>query len=130
MMDSNNSKPKTKISPAFKARLEHLKPQQRIRVIVMLHLRVITRKSTQRQSRAERQAAIDAIRKSGESVLPDLDKILQQFGGKRLADSVNALGSVPVETTAAGVIALADYERVSTILEDQKISLLSDPKHQ
>ena len=47
-----------------------------------------------------------------------------QFDGRRLTDDVDALGAVPVETTAEGVNALAALEQVRVIIEDQPVSLL------
>jgi hypothetical protein len=76
------------------------------------------------RTRGNRQATIKAMRKSGEQALPDIDRILARFDGKRLAAKPDALGSIPVETTAAGVIALAASEHVKAILEDQAISLI------
>jgi hypothetical protein len=67
---------------------------------------------------------IDDNRKSAEAALPDIDGILKRFNGKRLATSPDALGCIPVETTAAGITALAASERVKAILEDQPISLI------
>jgi hypothetical protein len=48
----------------------------------------------------------------------------------RKATIKNALGSIPVETTARGIAALAASEHVKAILEDQPISLLAKPGHQ
>ena len=53
---------------------------------------------------------------------------LERFDGKRLAN-VDALGCIPVEITASGVLALAASEHVKAILEDQPISLLAGPGH-
>jgi hypothetical protein len=122
--DSNNDK----ISPAFKARLDRMNPREKVGVLVVLNPRDTDGASGRRQSPAERQAAIDAMRKSVEPALAEIDRVLELFGGKPLAPHVNALGSVPVETTAEGITALADLEPVKSILEDQPISLLSNSK--
>jgi hypothetical protein len=60
--------------------------------------------------------------------LGEIDGILERFDGKRSAD-VNALGSIPAETTARGIAALAASEHVKAILEDQPISLLARMEH-
>ena len=40
---------------------------------------------------------------------------------KRLTDGAGTVGTVPVETTVAGIRALAESDRVQAILEDQKL---------
>ncbi len=112
---------KNKISPEFVARLDRLGPRQKVRAIVLLHARGAEKSGGQRQSRAQRKAAIEAMHKSAERALGDIDEILTRCGGQRLAESPDALGSIPVETTAAGVNALAASEWVKAILEDQVI---------
>ena len=80
------------------------------------------------RSRGERKSAIDAIRESSRVGLLEIDDILERFDGKRLAADVDALGCVAVETTPAGVKALAEADRIKAILEDQPISPLAKPK--
>jgi hypothetical protein len=118
-----------KISPTFKMRLKHMDPQQKVGAIVVLHLNDHEAAPGRRQSPAERQATIEAMRKSAEPVLVAIDRALRHFGGKRLGSSVNALGSVPVEATPDGITALANLDSVKAILEDQQISLLSGPRN-
>ena len=65
-MHQNGDAHKAKISSEFSARLAHLKPQQKIRAMVMLGVNVPGKTSGQRQSRAERQAVIEQIRHSAE----------------------------------------------------------------
>jgi hypothetical protein len=84
-----------------------------------------SRRPNQTRLRSERRAAIAATREAAESSLPDIDQILQRFGGKRLASHIDALGCISVEATAAGIAALAGSEHIKAILEDQPISLLS-----
>jgi hypothetical protein len=117
-----------KISAAFRARLNRMNPQQKVRAIAVLRLGDAEVTPGRRQSPAERQAAIEAMHKSAEPALVEIDRILRHFGGKRLASSVNALGSVPVESTPDGITALASLDSVKAILEDQPISLLSGPR--
>jgi len=125
MVHSNEDPRKAKISPEFKVRLLRLGPQQKVRAIVMLHTKDAGEASAGRQSPAERQVAIEAMHKSAELALIEIDGILERYDGKRLAPSVNALGSVPVEATATGIIALAASDHVKVILEDQPLSLFS-----
>ena len=111
-----------KISAAFRAQLAGLKAQNKVRAIVLL--RTDQKGRASRRSRGSRSAIIDATRKSAGDALPYIDKVIEKFGGKRLADSASALGSVPIETTSEGIKALAELEQVKAILEDQPISSL------
>jgi hypothetical protein len=117
----------SKISTAFRARLERMNQQQKVHAIVMLRLGDTEVTPGRRQSPAERQAAIHAMRKTSEPARVEIDRVLKQFGGTRLASSVNALGAVPVETTTEGITTLATLDAVKAIVEDQPISLLSGP---
>ena len=120
---STTRQPKNnRISAQFSARLARLGRRKRVRAIVMLE----TGKTLPagRRSVQTRLNTLRVIRKSAASALTDIDKILQRFHGKRLVHEVDALGSVPVETTAAGINALAQSAHVKAILEDQPVSLL------
>jgi hypothetical protein len=123
-MPHPNDQHQSKISPEFLARLSDLKEQQKVRAIVLLRTAVAKKAGARRQSTAERREAIAALRRSAEAVLPQIDRLLEQFDGKRLTDGVNALGAIPVETTAEGVNALAALDQVKVIVEDQPVSLL------
>jgi hypothetical protein len=128
MTHKNDNHQKAKISPELTARLARLAPRQKVRVILVLRTEDTGKDLRQRQSRAEREAAIDAVRKAAEPALIDIDRILERFDGKRLAVDVDALGCIPVETTATGITELAASGRVKAVLEDQSISLLQIPK--
>jgi len=129
MAHSHSDSRDDKISPAFKVRLKHMEPQQKVHAIVILHSNDPAVSPGLRQSPAERRAVIEAMRKSAEPALDEIDRVLSHFGGKRLASSVNALGYVPVEATPDGITALAKLDSVKAILEDQPISLLSGPRN-
>jgi hypothetical protein len=121
-MQENIGSQRAKISPQFAARLKRLKPEEKIRAVVMLRPNG-SESPFMRGKGRNRQTLIDTVRQATNTILPDLDEILAPFGGKRLAMSVNALGTIPVETTAAGINALAGSEHVKAILEDQPIAL-------
>jgi sorbitol-specific phosphotransferase system component IIA len=123
--DSRNDK----ISTTFRTRLNRMEPQQKVRAMVVLHLNGHEVAPGRRQSPAERQAAIEAMRQSAEPALAEIDRVLRHFGGKRLAANVNALGSIPVEAPPNGIVALATLDSVKAVLEDQPISLLSGPRN-
>lgn len=113
----------TKISSEFMARLGRLKPAEKVRAVVMLHTPDAGSTGGRRQNAGERRKAVAAVRKSAESALPEIDEILERFGGRRLTGEVDALGTISVETTGAGVGALADSDHVTVILEDQPVTL-------
>jgi hypothetical protein len=117
-----------KISPEFGARLARLQPQQKVRAIVLLCTDDIRAPVAKRESRIDRKATIERIRQSAETALPVIDQILDRFGGRRLTHQVNALGSIPVETTSAGISALVASEHVKAILEDQPLSVPEERK--
>lgn len=121
-MRESISAQEVKISPQFAARLNGLSPQEKVRAIVLLRPSG-TSSPFMRGKGRDRRALVEAVRKASDAVLPDLDDILAPFGGKLLAASVDALGTVPVETTAAGINALANSEHVKAILDDQPLIL-------
>jgi hypothetical protein len=112
------------ISPEFSARLKRLDPQQRMRVIVVLRTAGPPVGGGRRQSPAHRLAQIETMRCSAEQALKEIDGVLERFHGRRLSAEVNALGTVPVETTVAGVKALASSDQVKAVLENQPVALV------
>lgn len=112
-----------KISRELTARLDRLGPDQKVRAIVMMDTG--TEKPGRRRSLGTRSETVSAIRKAADAVLPDLDGLLKRFEGRRLAAHADALGCVPIEATARGIVALASLEHVKAIFEDQAISLIS-----
>lgn len=104
-----------KLSPPFKARLSRLGGKAKIRAIVLLRTDAVP-------PGAARHEAVRAVRQSAHQRLVDIDAILERYGGRRLADAPDALGSVPVETSAQGILALAASDQVKAVLEDQPVS--------
>ena len=119
----------SKISPEFGARLEHLSPQQKIRAVVMLETErspaapggALPTAPARRQTPDERKAAIARIRSAAQHSLEEIRPILEAFHAHLLAPAPDAIGAVPVEIDAAGISALAQSNRVRTILEDQEV---------
>jgi hypothetical protein len=116
----------SKISREFSRRLDRLHPRDKVRAIVMLRADGNGGGGAARPSRAERQDAAERVCQEAEAALPEIDQILERFDGHRLAEHPNAVGAIPVETTARGVIALAGADCVRTILEDQNILPIAD----
>ncbi len=124
MKYQKNESEKGKISPVFSARLNRLGPDQKVGAILLLLVHGVKGNKGYRRTPSDiRQASINATRKSAAKALHDIDAILERFGGKRLAENPDALGSIHVETTPAGIRALAASDRIKAILEDQAISL-------
>lgn len=124
-MYHNKTLSKNKISSEFACRLNNLAPQQKVCIIVFLKVENLD-KPMSRQSRIERKAAMEGIRNSAKQALGYIHKIIQDFGGKQLADSPDALGSIPVEISAAGVEALAESDAVKAVVEEQEIVPAND----
>jgi hypothetical protein len=122
-MAGKKRRSKKKISSAFSARLARLGPGDKVHAIVLLRTGKTGTRSSKRQSSAEREAAVRATRESAERALPDIDDILKEHDGRRLSRRPDALGFMPVETTAAGIKALARSRWVQAVLEDQPIHL-------
>ncbi len=118
----------SKISREFSLRLDQLRPRDKVRAILMLRADANNGggAGARRPSRADRQDSAKKLSQLAEAALPEIDQILERFDGHRLAEHPNAVGAIPVETTADGVIALASSDCVKTILEDQNITILED----
>lgn len=129
MTHASSVSQKAKISPEFVARLGRLGPAHKVRAIVLLRTEGVKTPTGRRQSRVERRVATKSIRESDGQALTDIDSVLERYDGRRLADGPDALGSIAVETTAAGITALAASDHIKAILEDQPISLVGRPKH-
>jgi 4'-phosphopantetheinyl transferase EntD len=124
MTRKSSSIPTPKISQELMSRLEQVGPRKKVRAIILLKSEGPEKPPNRRLSRAERQAAFEAIRMSAESSLADIDDILERYGARRLSVRPDALGSITVEATHEGLCALAKSDRVRAILEDQPVSLL------
>ncbi len=112
-----------KVSREFAERLRRADKDQLIRAVLMLQTPGLENPSPREARRARRVRAIERKRGSADSALPELDAVLSKHGGRRLA-SVSLLGTVPVETTPAGVDALAALGSVTSIMEDQPVRLI------
>lgn len=123
-----------KISDGFAHRLAMLPPNQRVRAVVLPAPYMVTGVTDNRDSGRngarvhgdERQAMVREARLRGEGACAELDAVLAKTGGERLSGGSNALGFIVVETTAAGISAIADLDWVGVVLEDQAIR----PVHQ
>ena len=127
MADRNDNRTAETISEPFRERLSRLGPEERVRAIVLIRTPGQGKGTGRRQSREERQAKVAAIQSAAGSAFEEIDRILGQYDGKRLAESPDALGCVPIEATREGVLAVAESEVVEAVLEDQPISPLKRP---
>lgn len=122
--EQDKSTAEAKISPEFAARLERLKPDDKVRAIVMLKTASSRDARTTRPTKKARRATLKQTRDSVANILPDIDRILKRHHGRRLESEINALSAVPVITTAAGIDALTGSEHVKAIIEDQALRLV------
>lgn len=116
------------ISREFVARLDKLGAKQKVRAVVMLQINESGASGSTQPTRQQRAEMMAQIRQRSAEALPHIDAILERYDGERLSETVNALGSVVIETTAAGIKALAASEHVKTILEDQSLLKLTPPQ--
>jgi hypothetical protein len=127
MADRDDNSNAERISEPFLSRLSKMGPKERVRAIVLIRAPGQGKGTGRRQSREERRAKVEAVQTAAASALEELDRILGQHEGKRLADAPNALGTIPIEATADGVRAVAESPLVEAVLEDQAISPLKRP---
>ena len=113
-------KARGKISPEFASRLRRLEPGQQVRVVLFLETPPLPAQAA-RQTPEDRKSSVESVKELTQRALSDIDRILADHGGHRLSKSPNALGSLTVETTAAGVSALARSPWVKSAVEDQPI---------
>jgi hypothetical protein len=109
-----------KISPEFASRLRRLEPGHHVRVVLFLETPPLPAQAA-RQTPDDRRRSVESVKELTQRALSDIDRILADHGGHRLSKSPNALGSLTVETTAAGVSALARSPWVKSAVEDQPI---------
>jgi hypothetical protein len=114
-----------KISRTFGARLARLAPEEQIRAIVMVHTGKADAAIPTRGASRRREMHVRATRQLAEAAFPEIDRVLGQFGGKRLSGNADALGAVAVETTAAGILGLTSLGLVKAVLEDQQVYAIS-----
>jgi hypothetical protein len=114
-----------KISPGFARRLADVASGERVRALVLLNRPARHTALKRRPTRAARQKTAVAIRTKANEALPEIDRILGRYKGRRLAQGVNGLGMVPVEAPPAAFRALAASRVVKAILEDQPIGLVA-----
>jgi len=126
MVSFNNQPSPQKLSAEFASRLAQLAAGEVVRAIVLLATRVDAPKG-RRPTANERRVIAELVRRQAEQALPEIDAILEDYGGERYSPRPDVLGSVTVETTVDGISALAASEKVVRILEDQSIFPLAKP---
>jgi hypothetical protein len=121
--------PEPKISPEFARRLAQFAPDAIIRAVVLLDIGPAPAAAQGRLPKAARQGIAESIQKAAAPALAEVDRVLERSGGRRLRQSPDLFGSVPVEAPARTLLALAGLEHVRALLEDQPLSLLREPDH-
>ena len=112
------------ISREFARPPRRYRRDQPVRVAVVFAIAATRGAGKRAGPRRARSEIARQTRLAANAGLAEIDRVLQEFGGTRLAESADALGSIAVETTAAGVVALATISGVKAILEDQPITLV------
>jgi hypothetical protein len=111
-----------KISSEFAHRLSKLNPHQVVRVLVLLNVKNnINLLSNSQKFSDNHISAVKNISNLEKQAINGIHKILQDNDGKLLAEHFNLLGSIPIETTVAGVYELATLDAVKAVIEDQEI---------
>lgn len=121
MTAEESASARAKISREFAGRLRGLRPGDQVRVVLFLEVPALP-PQTARQDDPTRRMAVAGVKRTARKALREVDRILEQHGGVRLAASPNALGTLAVETTAEGVSALASSRWIRAIVEDQPVS--------
>lgn len=111
----------SKISSDFAVRLHQRRPDALVPVIVVLSSPRPNGTLSRGDLKARRQELIREAQAFGNQILGDIDAILTRHGGRRLAEGVNAIGTIAIEATPEGIRALAELDRVKAILENQPI---------
>lgn len=111
------------VSREFAERLKGYKSDAMVRVAVVCDAPARSRATGRPNLRGRRQEIIRETRAAANTAIEKIDKVLDKYGGRRLTESADALGNIPVETTAAGIRALARIKNVKAILEDQPLIL-------
>ena len=127
MPHRSSEPPKAKISPEFARRLARLAPDATVRAIVLLETGPALAAAPGRPSKAERKTIAEAIRSAAAPALPEVDRVLEGSGGRRLASGPDLFGAIPVEAPVSTLLALAGSGHVRALLEDQPLSLMRDP---
>jgi hypothetical protein len=117
-----------KISDEFAKRLAALPPGHQVRAVVLPAPYLIRDSNGARVRGEERQAILREARTRTEETFAEIDRVLTEVGGTRLTEWGNALGFVIVETCPEGIAAIADLGWVGTVMEDQAIRPVHEPK--
>jgi hypothetical protein len=110
-----------KVSPNLVSKIDLLPHGAIVRAILLIDNHDDLPSTSGNKMRYPRRSLTAAVSRSQKGVLTKLDGILKQYGGQRLSERPNILGGIVVETTSAGVLALADSKYVRAIFEDQPI---------
>jgi hypothetical protein len=110
-------RPDGRIGPELDRRLRASGPDDRLRVVLLVAAPAgaVARR---RHRRADTGARIQA---AARDLLPAVDSLLTAHGGERLSAEATVLGTLAVETTPAGVQALARLPAVEAVLGDQEL---------
>jgi hypothetical protein len=109
--------PAGRIGPELDRRLRASRPEDRLRVVLL----VAAPAGPGAQRRRRRAETGARTRAAAHDLLPAVDSLLTAHGGERLSPEATVLGTLAVETTPAGVQALARLPAVEAVLGDQEL---------
>ena len=116
MLDARNA--------ARRGRVRTAAPESPVRAIVVLNIAPKRRGPSRRQNSHERAAAISAVKTAASRLVREIDRLLDEAGGRRTSENPDALGTISVETTPEGIRRLAASDHVRAVLEDQPLARL------
>jgi hypothetical protein len=112
----------SKISSTFAARMKSWRSKSPVRAVLMLAVPAIQKSREAPRIASGRKQSLTAITAAAGDVLPEVDVILRRHHGKRLSAKPDAFGSIPIESSPAGILELAKQRWTKAILEDQKVA--------
>jgi hypothetical protein len=120
----NPSRPShQKISDEFAARLAKSRAGKKLQAILLLQSPGAPLPANNRRPTAQQRSRRMLEFGTGSAeIVREIDHLLTQFDGRRLSEAPSSIGTLPVETTAAGIRALATLPSVKSIMEDQPVS--------
>ncbi len=109
------------IDPDLDRRLRFSRPDEQLQVVVLVAAPdgvAPVEPAARRKLRGEIAAQ---LKEAAANLMPAIDAITRVHGGARLSESPTALGTLAVETTPAGVRALAELPTIAAVLANQEL---------
>ena len=115
-----------KISSEFASRMARLESGESIRAIVLSTASNIKSSDRTMTRRALREERIAYLEETSGQAFHEIDEQLATNGGHRLTQQPNRLGFIVIEATVGAIKAIAEFEWVVAIIEDQPVYALDE----